>query len=224
MWKPADCEGFYQLLPDLTAKLSMKNSTRRIASRSPLLDTTACQEYHPFGGDFNRSPGTVISAVSRLSSCDSTSAHICGAAGGLRGRAVALLWDLGFVIEAPWWAVAALVAMAAIAEKQSVRIGPNTEMSVAALPILFAAVAYDPLVAMIVGGGSVLVVLGRPYTRWVVWTASRSLAGAAAGLAAFAVLDGREAFGWLLLAVVAAALAEGICDMLLNSSDRRDQR
>ena len=107
--------------------------------------------------------------------------------------------------------------MAAIAERQSVRIGPNTEMSVAALPILFAAVAYDPLAAMIVGGGSVLVVLGRPYTRWVVWTASRSLAGAAAGLAAFAVLDGREAFGWLLLAVVAAALAEGICDMLLNS-------
>ncbi len=130
-----------------------------------------------------------------------------------------LLWTLGFEMEAPWWAVVTLVAMAAIAERQSVRIGPNTEMSVAALPILFAAVAYDPLAAMIVAGGSVLVDLGRPYTRWVVWTASRSLAGAVAGLAAFAVLDGgRDAFGWLLLAVVVAALAEGVCDMLLNSA------
>ena len=54
------------------------------------------------------------------------------------------------------WAVAALVALAAIAERGRVRLNDTTELSISLLPMLFAAVAFGPLAAMLVGAGSML--------------------------------------------------------------------
>jgi putative nucleotidyltransferase with HDIG domain len=197
----------------------MKISTTRISGPSRLLETPTGQQYHPFGGDSNgfssREPDESFPALRRL-----RLGRVQGYAVLLAGVALVtfvLLIGEGLTTTAPVWAIAALVAMAILAEKQSVRIGPNTEMSVAALPILFAAVVYDPYVAMLVGGGSVLVDLGRPYTRWVVWTSSRALTGAAAGLAAQAILETQNSFTRMLVAVGVAAITEGACDVLFNS-------
>jgi putative nucleotidyltransferase with HDIG domain len=219
MWKRADCDGFYQLLPDLTARLSMKTSTTRIAAPSPRLEPTGCQEYHPFGGDFNGGIPGLYRRLREPRRLRMSRTQVYAAA--LVGTALVtlvLLVGAGLSSQAPLWAVVVLIAMAIVAEKQSVRIGPNTEMSVAALPILFAAVVYDPYVAMAVGAGSVLVDFGRPHTRWVIWTASRALTGAAAGVAALAILETHNSFIRILAAVAVAAMTEGICDVLLNST------
>jgi putative nucleotidyltransferase with HDIG domain len=90
-------------------------------------------------------------------------------------------------------------------------------MSVSALPILFAAVVYGPLAAMIVAGVAHLGDYGRPYTRWLVWTFSRALIAGVAGLSAWILIQQNSSFGGVLLAVAAAALAEAVMDIALNS-------
>jgi putative nucleotidyltransferase with HDIG domain len=208
----------YQLLPDLTDRLSMKTETRRIATPSHLLKPTTSQEYHPFGGDFNSFLKGVSGGLPMWKRLQISGIQVyAGALVALSVATVAALLSAGVTSEVPLWAFAVLVAMAIFAEKQSVAIGPNTQMSIAALPILFAAVVYDPYVAMIVGGGSVLVDLRRPYTRWIIWTASRGLTGAAAGIATLAILGQGNTFSRVLFAVIVAAATEGVCDVLLNS-------
>jgi putative nucleotidyltransferase with HDIG domain len=208
----------YQLLPDLTDRLSIRTETRRMAEPSHFLESKTSQEYHPFGGDFNSFLKDRSGALPTLKYLQISRTQVYAAAlVALLVVTVAALLGTGVPFEAPLWAIAVLVAMAILAEKQSVAIGPNTQMSVAALPILFAAVVYDPYAAMIVGGGSVLVDLGRPYTRWTIWTASRALTGAAAGIAALAILEQQNTFSRVLAAVIAAGVVEGLCDVLLNS-------
>lgn len=142
-------------------------------------------------------------------------------AGGLTAVVVglaSLFIAAGSSIEAPLWMVVALAAVALAAEKQSVRVGSHTEVSVSGLPILFAAVIAGPLAGMVVGAAALLGEWGRPYTRWVVWTASRSLTGGLAGVAAGVVLarsDGESRFGLLLAAVAVAALVEAVSDGVL---------
>jgi putative nucleotidyltransferase with HDIG domain len=115
-----------------------------------------------------------------------------------------------------WWIVALLAAVAFLAERQCVAIGANTEMSISVLPILFAAVVFGPVAAMIVSACSLLGEFGRPYTRWVVWTSSRALIGAFAGLAVLGLVDRAESFSGVLLAVAVAASVQAAGDILLN--------
>jgi putative nucleotidyltransferase with HDIG domain len=117
--------------------------------------------------------------------------------------------DLG----GPVWVVVALGLVALFAEKQSVHISAHTQVSISALPILFAAVVQGPLASMIVGACALLGDFGRPYTRWVVWTASRSLVAGLAGLAAFALVSDSSSFAVLLLAVAVAAIVEAAGDI-----------
>ena len=56
-------------------------------------------------------------------------------------------------------------------------ISPNTQVSVSVLPLLFAAVVFGPLAAMLVGAFAMLADFGAPFTRWIIWTASRALVG-----------------------------------------------
>ena len=116
-----------------------------------------------------------------------------------------------------WWIVALLAAVAFLAERQCVAIGANTEMSISVLPLLFAAIVFGPLAAMIVGACSLLAEFRRPYARWSVWTSSRALVGALAGVTALSLADRTDSFGGLLLAVAAAALAQTGGDILLNA-------
>lgn len=124
----------------------------------------------------------------------------------------------------PPLAIAAMVLVALAVERQSIRLSPTIEASVAALPFIFAGVAYGPLSAVIVGAAGVLVDLFRtddehPRLRWLAWTANRSLVAGGAGLAAFAVGGPRShSFGLILLAVAAGSIAEALIDLVLSSA------
>jgi putative nucleotidyltransferase with HDIG domain len=119
----------------------------------------------------------------------------------------------GVELGGPVWVIVALGLVALLAEKQSVHISANTQVSISALPILFAAVVHGPLASMLVGACALLGDLGRPFTRWVVWTASRSLVAGLAGLAAFSLISDDSSFAVLLLAVVCAAVVEAVGDI-----------
>lgn len=122
-----------------------------------------------------------------------------------------------FSLGGPLWIILALALVGLLAERQSVHITATTQMSVSALPILFAAVVYGPLAAMVVAGVAHLGDYGRPYTRWLVWTFSRALIAGVAGLSAWILIQQSSSFGGVLLAVAAAALAEAVMDIGLNS-------
>ena len=96
-------------------------------------------------------------------------------------------------------------------------IGANTEMSISVLPILFSAVVFGPVAAMIVGACSLVGEFQRPYTRWVVWTSSRALIGAFAGLAVLGLSDRADSFGAVLLAVAFAGSVQVAGDIALNT-------
>ena len=116
------------------------------------------------------------------------------------------------------WIVGGLAALAAVAERQSVPVTRNTEASVAFLPLVFAAVAFGPFAALVVGALAGLGDLRRPYLRWAVYLPIRTLTAAAAGLAAGAVVspDARTAFAMILLACLAASVAEMAADLVFN--------
>lgn len=103
---------------------------------------------------------------------------------GLMG-AVALAAALLLLAHQPvgtLWIVGVLALAAAIAERASVRLTSTTEESISLLPTLFAAVLFGPLAAMVVGAGSNLGDFRAPYMKWAVYTCTRALGGAIAGL------------------------------------------
>ncbi len=135
-------------------------------------------------------------------------------AGGLAGGLVLAGASLG-----PPVAVLALSALAFLAERKSVQFSATVELSVSFLPLVFAAVVFGPLAAMAVGAVSLLTEFRRPYARWVVWTASRALVGAAAGLAGWAIAGPQARdFGLLLTAAAVASGAEVLADLGLNGA------
>ncbi len=96
-------------------------------------------------------------------------------------------------------------------------LSKNTEIAVSVLPILFAAVAFGPLAAMVVGAVGLLADFGAPYTRWVIWTrCARSLRAWPAGRR-WLVLGESTSFGVLAAAVLAATVTEAIVDAFLAS-------
>ena len=142
-------------------------------------------------------------------------------AGCLAAAAVAIalgLFAAGLTIEASPWFVIALGFMGLVAERQVVQIAANMQMSVSVLPLLLAATLFGPLEAMLVAVVTLAGDFGRPYTRWAIWTSSRALGGAAAGLAAASVMASNPTFGNVCAAVVAAAVAEVIVDTTLGAT------
>ena len=119
------------------------------------------------------------------------------------------------------WILVGLAIIAGFAERQSVKVlglrEYGIEMSVSFLPFVFAAVAFGPLAALIVGAVANLTDLRRPYLRWVVYTPVRALTGAIAGLAAIAVEPvGGSLFVTTLVAALMAALANLAADAGFN--------
>jgi putative nucleotidyltransferase with HDIG domain len=126
------------------------------------------------------------------------------------------LWD-GESLPS-FWIVGGLALLAAIAERQSVPLTRNTEASIAFLPFVFSAVAFGPFTALVVGALAGLGDFRRPYLRWAVYLPVRALTAAAAGIAASAVgtPNDRSAFGQILLATLAASIANLAADLLFN--------
>jgi putative nucleotidyltransferase with HDIG domain len=148
---------------------------------------------------------------------------------GLLTGAVALL-SVALVLASPsvpWLTVLGLCALTFIGERQCVRLTGYVEISVSFLPLVFAAVLFGPLAAMIVGAAGMLsqFPLRRspdvelPYLRWIVWTSTRALVGASAGFGALAA-GGPQAHSYLLLLVATAAAAscEAVSDFALGVS------
>jgi hypothetical protein len=115
-------------------------------------------------------------------------------------------------------AVITLAAIAAVAERGRVRLNSTTELSISLLPMLFAAVAFGPLEAMIVGAASMLGGFRPPYMKWAVFTSSEALTGAGtaltAGLAASLASGDIET---VAAATVAGALAAQLLDTVFAS-------
>jgi putative nucleotidyltransferase with HDIG domain len=83
-----------------------------------------------------------------------------------------------------FWAVGTLACIAALSEHGRVQLSRTTESSISLLPILFAAVLFGPLNAMIVGAASLLLGdFSRPYMKCAVYTLSRSLTAGLTGIA-----------------------------------------
>lgn len=180
----------------------------------PVGGLTAPRSYPPFGG-FSRG---LSNLVDRTRTLEWGPLHWYASALAAATLVFALaLVRAGASIDAPVWALVLLAAVAIGAERQPVRISPNTELTVAVLPVLFAAVVYGPLAAMLVGALGLVGDFRRPYVRWVLWTSMRALAGGLAGSVAFFVLVEGRSFGRLLAAVIAAALTEALADACLGS-------
>src|SRR6266498_1522666 len=83
------------------------------------------------------------------------------------------------------WSVVALCVIAAVSERGLVRLTSTTSQSISILPTLFAAVLFGPLAAMLVGAASLIGEIAKPpHLKWVTYTSSRAISGAATGLAA----------------------------------------
>ena len=116
------------------------------------------------------------------------------------------------------WILGGLALLAAVAERQSVRLTRNTEGSVAFLPFVFTAVAFGPFAALVVGALAGIGDFRRPYLRWAVYVPIRALTAAAAGVAASHVRSPSDlnALGEIMLVTLVASLANEVTDLLFN--------
>jgi putative nucleotidyltransferase with HDIG domain len=116
------------------------------------------------------------------------------------------------------WPLIGFAILAIAAERQSVQLSENLKLSVAFLPLLFVAVVFGPIPAALIGAVAVVGDFGRPYTRWVIWTANRAIIGGLAGFAALtAMQNGSGTFGRILAATSVAAVVDFALDFLLNA-------
>jgi putative nucleotidyltransferase with HDIG domain len=138
---------------------------------------------------------------------------VAGAA-GMSGSLVASGWRLSHPV-----AIAVLAIVAFAAERESIRLSPTIEVSVASIVCIFAAVVCGPLAAVVVGGVGLLADLPRrdgdkPTLRWLTWTAIRVIVAGAVGLTAAAVAVGVGPGFWgLVAAVTGAFVVENVLDL-----------
>jgi putative nucleotidyltransferase with HDIG domain len=123
------------------------------------------------------------------------------------------------------WGVLALAAVAAVAERASVRLNATTQASISLLPTVFAAVVFGPLAAMIVGAASMLGDFEGPCIRWIAYTCSRAITAAAAGLAAIgAAMATTSKVGAVAAATAAAAVAAESIDVAFAATMNKLRR
>jgi putative nucleotidyltransferase with HDIG domain len=145
-------------------------------------------------------------------------AYTFGLALAFAGLVFSVVSFAGPLPHGPLWPLAVLALSALIAERQSVRLTPRGEASVAFLPIVLAVVIYGPAAAVYVAIASLILEFREPYARWFLWTSSRSIAAGCAGLVALHVAgEGELSFGRLMATVAAATVAQQGTDFLLGA-------
>ncbi len=118
----------------------------------------------------------------------------------------------------PIWLLVPLAALAITAERSSIRLTSNLEVSISLLPTLFVAVVLGPLAAMAVSAVSMLGDFRRPYMRWGVYTCTRAITGAMAGLVAVSASTlSSSNLGAIALATASAVLTAEALDMSFAS-------
>ena len=128
----------------------------------------------------------------------------------------------GYELDAPL-TVLVLALAAAVAERSSVRLTKSTELTIAGLPALVAAVLFGPLAAGVVGSASMLgdseLVARRnreraPRLKWAAFTSSRFITGVATGVAAQATLHViPSVFGGFIAATFVGAIVSELLDV-----------
>ncbi len=112
------------------------------------------------------------------------------------------------------WVLIAICITAAIADRASVRVSDALELSISPVLTLFAAVLFGPLAGGLVGASSELGDAelfnrhegGRsPHLKWLTYTSTRFVTGAAMGLTAEAVRGRVDGTAGLVVATVAAS-------------------
>jgi putative nucleotidyltransferase with HDIG domain len=98
--------------------------------------------------------------------------------------------------------------VAALAERQNVRVSERHETSVSFLPLVFSAVAFGPIGGFAVGAVSNVWDLRESGLKWSVYTPIRGLTAAAAGLAAWTLVPSPTGFGSCLLASLVASIVD----------------
>jgi len=133
------------------------------------------------------------------------------------------LFAAGYRLGEPL-AVAVLALLALGLERESIRLSPHLEVSVASLVYVFAAVVFGPLAGVVVAATGLLIDLPRrdaeqPILRWATWTAGRTIVVGTAGLAATGVAHelGRDFVG-TFAAVSTAFAVESLIDMSLSAT------
>jgi putative nucleotidyltransferase with HDIG domain len=164
--------------------------------------------------------GTIPSAARRIGrvGADSLIVYAVVLLAGASTTVIGLV--LSHQTFASTWVVLVLAFAAAAAERQTVSISASTEVSVGLLPALFGAVVFGPLAASFISAASMLTDLRPrgevplPYLRWMIYTCSRSITSAAAGLAAAGgvTLAGKGIAG-IALATTFAAVTLDVLDL-----------
>lgn len=119
--------------------------------------------------------------------------------------AVAAMWLHGYRLP-PLWALFVLGAIAALAERQSVRVTERATMSVSFLPVVFSAVVFGPLGGFAVGALSNVWDLRVSRLKWAVYTPIIGLTAGAAGVAAWTLIPSPTTFGRYFLASLVASV------------------
>lgn len=129
------------------------------------------------------------------------------AAGAASTAAALIVYGAG---PGPSFVVLGLAIAAAFAERGSVRLSSTLEESISALPMLFAAVLFGPLAALIVASASMLGDFTRPYLRWGIYTSSRAITAAVVGAVATATSGGFDSrpVGLAVSTITAAVVAQ----------------
>ena len=138
------------------------------------------------------------------------------------GVALALLgYEVGNV-----WVLIAICITAAVADRASVRVSDALELSISPVLTLFAAVLFGPLAGGLVGAASELGDAelfsrqegGRsPHLKWLTYTSTRFMTGAAMGLTAEAVQDRVTGTAGLVVATVAASAVGELLEITFAS-------
>ena len=161
---------------------------------------TAPPAYTPFGGY-----ARLDQLFKSLGSADRRSVVWAGVLTALSIGTVGALWLDGYRLPHPW-ALLVLGAIAAAAERQTVAIGARSSMSVAFLPLVFAAVAFGPLGGFVVGALSTALDLRTSPLKWSVYTPIRALETALAGLVVARSVPHPSYFGQYLLASLVGSM------------------
>ena len=120
------------------------------------------------------------------------------------------------------WVLVALCVACALTERSSVRVGGTTELSISPVLTLFAAVLFGPLAGGVVGAASMLGDAelfsesrrGRSvHLKWLTYSSTRFMAGAAMGLVADAVQGRMNSTIGLFTATIAASVVGEILEI-----------
>src|SRR5271169_563303 len=135
---------------------------------------TATAAYTPFGGDSKRILIRLTHSFrARPVRGQALAAWVCLLALAAFGLCAGLL-AAGYRIDQPF-AVLVFAVLAIGAERQSISLTPNADVSISSIVYVFAAVVLGPLSGAVVGAASVLANLPRrdvpqPILRWGAWT------------------------------------------------------